>query len=170
MGCLKTSAWFLTSRHDWRHLITHTSSRWYASTNSFSDSAFPKYIFDHYVFTISHTFFLVSNSIADVPWFHGIFHVFSLSLVYVKMPFCINFYVSFFLFARNLSKYESGSFRAKKCRKDHLWSLWLSVGGIVVKLMKDDGEVWLSVGLRKTMMDGHCPDGSSCWFIAMIRK
>ena len=46
----------------------------------------------------------------DISWFHGIFNAFSLSLVCVQKPFCINFYVSFSLFAGNLSKDERGSF------------------------------------------------------------
>ena len=46
----------------------------------------------------------------DIPWFHGIFNVFSLSLVCVQNPFCIDFYESFSLFAGNLSKDEFGSF------------------------------------------------------------
>ena len=48
--------------------------------------------------------------ITDIPWFHGIFNVFSLSLVYVQKPFCIIFYVSLSLFAGNLSKRLKRSF------------------------------------------------------------
>ena len=36
--------------------------------------------------------------------------LFYLNLVCVQKPFCIDFYVSFFLFAGNLSKDERGSF------------------------------------------------------------
>ena len=46
----------------------------------------------------------------DIPWFHGIINTFSLSLVCVQKPFCIDFYVSFSLFAENLFKDERGSF------------------------------------------------------------
>ena len=46
----------------------------------------------------------------DMPWFHGIFNVFFLSLVCVQKPFCIDFYVSFSLFAGNLSKDERECF------------------------------------------------------------
>ena len=46
----------------------------------------------------------------DIPWFHGIFNTFSLNLECVQKPFCIDFYVSFSLFARNLSKDERISF------------------------------------------------------------
>ena len=46
----------------------------------------------------------------DIPWFHGIFSAFSLSLVCVQKPFCINFYISFSLFSGNLSKDERESF------------------------------------------------------------
>ena len=42
----------------------------------------------------------------DIPWFHGIFNVFSLILVCVQKPFCINLYVSYSVFAGNLSKDE----------------------------------------------------------------
>ena len=48
--------------------------------------------------------------IIDLPLFHGIFNVFSLRLVCVQKPFCIDFYVSFSLFAGNLSKDERESF------------------------------------------------------------
>ena len=65
---------------------------------------------------------LLKGSI-DVPWFHGIFNAFSLSLVYLQKPFCIDFYASFSLFAGNLPKDERGSFLAKKCRRDNLQSL-----------------------------------------------
>ena len=46
----------------------------------------------------------------DIPWFHDIFNAFSLRLVCVQKPFCMDFYVSFHLFAGNLSKDEHGSF------------------------------------------------------------
>ena len=45
-----------------------------------------------------------------MPWFHGIINTFSLSLVCVHKPFCINDYVSFSLFAGNLSQDGRGSF------------------------------------------------------------
>ena len=48
--------------------------------------------------------------VRDIPWFHGIFNAFFLSLVCVQKPFCIDFYVSLSLFAGNLSKDERGSF------------------------------------------------------------
>ena len=51
-----------------------------------------------------------TNLGTDVPWFHGIFNVFSLNLVCVKKPFCIDFYVSFSLFVGNMSKDERESF------------------------------------------------------------
>ena len=49
-------------------------------------------------------------------------------------------------------------FWAKKCRRDHLRSLWRSVGGSVVQLLKEDGEVWPSVGLRSLWrsIEGLC--------------
>ena len=39
-----------------------------------------------------------------IPWFYGIFNGFYISLVCVHKPFCINFSVTFSLFAGNLSK------------------------------------------------------------------
>ena len=48
-----------------------------------------------------------------MSWFHGIFSDFSLSLVCVQKSFCIDFYVSFSLFAGKLSKDECGSFWAR---------------------------------------------------------
>ena len=53
----------------------------------------------------------------DIPWFHSIFNVFSLSLVCVQKPFCIDFYVSFSLFAGNLSKDECGKFCARNAEE-----------------------------------------------------
>ena len=46
----------------------------------------------------------------DIPWFTSILNAFSLSLVCVKKPFCIDFYVIFSLFAGNLPKDECGSY------------------------------------------------------------
>ena len=46
----------------------------------------------------------------NIPWFHDIFSAFSLSLMCVQKPLCIDFYVSFPLFVGNLSKDERGSF------------------------------------------------------------
>ena len=102
------------------------------------------------------------------------FNDFFLSLVRVQKPFCIDFCVSFSLFARNLSKDERGSFWAKKCRRDHLRSLWWSVKPVTIRRwhrsegLKEDGEVWICVGLWKSMTDRHSHEGPSCWFIAVI--
>ena len=73
----------------------------------------------------------------DVSWCHGIFNAFSLSLVYVQKPFCIDFYVSFFLFQR--------SFWARNAKEttdrayDGPSSLWRYVGGIVVRREAAEG-------------------------------
>ena len=48
-----------------------------------------------------------------IPWFHGIFNDFSLSLVCVQKPSCIDYNVSFPLFLGNLSKDKRGSFFAR---------------------------------------------------------
>ena len=50
------------------------------------------------------------NNMIDVPWFHTIFNAFSLILVCVQKPFCIDFCVSFSLFSRNLSNDEHRCF------------------------------------------------------------
>ena len=47
-------------------------------------------------------------------------------------------------------------FWAKICRRDHLRRLWRSVGGSVVQLLKEDGEVWPSVGLRSPWRSVVC--------------
>ena len=62
--------------------------------------------------------------------------------------FCSNFDISFSLFCRKSVQRWMRRFWAKKCRRDHLQSLWRSVCGRVVQLLKEDGEVWPSVGLR----------------------
>ena len=46
----------------------------------------------------------------NIPWFNGIFNAFSLSLVCVQKPLCIDFYATISLFAGNLSKDKRGSF------------------------------------------------------------
>ena len=57
-------------------------------------------------------------------------------------------------FAGNLSKVECGDFEWRNVEKatygvdDGPSCLWRSVGGSVDKLLKEDGEVWPSVGLR----------------------
>ena len=49
-------------------------------------------------------------------------------------------------------------------------SLSRSVGGIVEKLLKEDGEVWPKCRITKFMTDHHSHDGSSHWFVMMIRE
>ena len=57
-------------------------------------------------------------------------------------------------FAGNLSKVECGDFEQKNAKEttygayDGPSCLWRSVGGSIVQLLKEDGEVWPSVGLR----------------------
>ena len=59
----------------------------------------------------------------DILWFHGIFNAFSLSLVCVQKPFCIDFCVSFSLFTGNLSKDELGNFEQEMQKSYHLRGL-----------------------------------------------
>ena len=94
----------------------------------------------------STSFFNRSSSLGfDVPWFHGIFNAFSLSLMCVQKLFYIDFYVSFSLFAGNLSKDERRSFWARNAEKttyrvyEGPSSLWRSVGGIVVRRQATEG-------------------------------
>ena len=53
-----------------------------------------------------------------------------------------------------MSKAECGGFERKNAEETTYWAcdgpscLWWSVGGSVVQLLKEDGEVWPSVGLR----------------------
>ena len=70
------------------------------------------------------------------------------SLVYA------NFYISFSLFCRKSVQSWMRRFWAKNAEEttygayDGPSCLWRSVGGSVEKLLKEDGEVWPSVGLR----------------------
>ena len=91
----------------------------------------------------------------DIPWYQGIFNVFSLNLVCFEKPFCIDFNVSFFLFAGSLSKDERRKLWARNAEEttygacDGPSSLWRYIGGIVVKLLKEDGEVWPKCGITE---------------------
>ena len=66
-------------------------------------------------------------------------------LIFMYVPLC---------FVGNLSKAECGDFERRNAEEttygafDGLTCLWRSVGGSVVQLLKEDGEVWPSVGLR----------------------
>ena len=66
-------------------------------------------------------------------------------LIFIEVSLC---------FARNLSKAECGDFERRTAEEttygayDGPPCLWQSVGGSVVQLLKEDGEVWPSVGLR----------------------
>ena len=64
-------------------------------------------------------------------------------------------------------------FWAKNCRRDHLRSLWRSVVLVTVRrwqcseLLKEDGEVWPSVGLRSLW---RVYNGPSCRFVMKFRE
>ena len=72
----------------------------------------------------------------------------------VQKPFCANFYISFFLFCRKSVQSWMRRFWAKNAEEttykayDGPSCMWQSVGGSVVQLLEEDGEVWPSVGLR----------------------
>ena len=71
--------------------------------------------------------------------------LFYLSVVCVQKPFCINFYVSFYLFAGNLSKDEHESFWARNAEEttyeayEGLSSLSWSIGDIVARREAAEG-------------------------------
>ena len=114
--------------------------------------------------------------LTDIPWFYGIFNAFSLSLVCVQKPFCINFYVSFSLFAGNLSKDERESFWARNAEKYHLRSLWRSFMAVMVRRWNRSEAAegrWGSLtkcGVTKYMTDHHIHDSLSWWFVMKIRE
>ena len=68
--------------------------------------------------------------------------------------FCANFDVSFSLFCRKSVQSWMQRFWAKNAEEttygayDGPSCMWRSIGGSVEKLLKEDGEVWPSVGLR----------------------
>ena len=71
-----------------------------------------------------------------------------------ESPFCANFDISFSLFCRKSVQSWMRRFWAKNEEEttygayDGLSCLWQFVGGSVVQQLKEDGEVWPSVGLR----------------------
>ena len=71
-----------------------------------------------------------------------------------ESPFCANFDISFSLFCRKSVQSWMRRFWAKNAEEttygayDGPSCLWRSIGGSVEKLLKKDGEVWPSVGLR----------------------
>ena len=71
-----------------------------------------------------------------------------------ESPFCANFDISFSLFCRKSVQSWMRRFWAKIAEEttcgayDGPSCLWRSVGGSVEKMLKEDGEVWPSVGLR----------------------
>ena len=69
--------------------------------------------------------------------------------------FCVNFDISFSLFCRKSVQSWKRKFWAKNAEEttygayDGPSCLWRSVGGSIEKLLKEDGEVWPSVELRR---------------------
>ena len=90
--------------------------------------------------------------------------------------FCANFDISFSLFCRKSVQSWMRRFWAKKCRKDHLRSLWRSVVLVTVCRWQRREAVegrWGSLtkcGITKLMTVRHGYDGLSCRFVVKIRK
>ena len=86
------------------------------------------------------------------------------------------FYISFSLFAGNLSKDECGGFWAKKCRRDHLPSLWRSVMLVTVRRWQRSATTegrWGSLtkcGVTESVTDRRVHDGQSCRFVMKFRE
>ena len=93
-----------------------------------------------------------------------------------QKTFCIKYYVSFTLFAGNLSKDERGSFWARNAEKYHLRSLWGSVVPVTVRRWHRSEAAegrWGSLtkfGVTKCMINRRIYDSPSCWFVVMIRE
>ena len=80
------------------------------------------------------------------------------------MPFCAIFYISFSLFAENLFKVfeQRNAEETTYGARDGPSCLWRSVGGSVVQLLKEYGEVCVT--------DRRSHDGPSCRFVIKIRE
>ena len=88
--------------------------------------------------------------------------------------------MSFSLFCRKSVQSWMQRFWVKKCGRDHLRSLWRSVVSIRrwqrSQLLKEDGEFWPSVGLRRpwwsvvSMTVRRFYDGPSCRFVMKFRE
>ena len=90
--------------------------------------------------------------------------------------FCANFDISFSLFCRKSVQSWKRRFWAKKCRRDHLRSLWRSVVPVTVRRWQrreaTDGR-WGSLtkcGIMKLVTVRHGYDGPSCRFVVKIRE
>ena len=90
--------------------------------------------------------------------------------------FCANFDISFSLFCRKSVQRWMRRFWAKKCRRDHLRSLWRSVVLVTVRRWQRreaaEGR-WGSLtkcGITKLVTVRHGYDGPSCRFVVKIRE
>ena len=93
-----------------------------------------------------------------------------------ESPFCANFDISFSLFCRKSVQSWKRRFWAKKCRRDHVRSLWQSVVPVMVRRWQR-GEAaegrWGSLtkcGITKLVTVRHGYDGPSCRFVVKIRE
>ena len=93
-----------------------------------------------------------------------------------KSLFCANFYISFSLFCRKSVQSWMRRFWAKKCRRDHLRSLWRSVVlGTVCRWQRSAGGegIWASLtkcGVTKLVTVRRVYDGPSCRFVIKFRE
>ena len=91
-------------------------------------------------------------------------------------PFFANFYISFSLFCRKSVQSWMRRFWAKKCRRDHLRSLWRSVVLVTVRRWKRSAAAegrWGSLtkcGVTKLMTVRRVYDGPSCRFVMKFRE
>ena len=96
---------------------------------------------------------------ADVPWFHGIFNAFSLSLVCVQKPFLYWFLCNFLLICRKSVQRWTRKFLSEKCRRDQLQSLWRSVELVTVRRWdrSEERSWWRKIGKSDLVWDYGSP-------------
>ena len=93
-----------------------------------------------------------------------------------KSLFCANFDISFSLFCRKSVQSWMRRLWAKKCRRDHLRSLWRSVVPVMVRKWQRSAAVegrWGSLtksGITKLVTVRHGHDGPSCRSVMKIRE
>ena len=90
--------------------------------------------------------------------------------------FCVNFHISFSLFCKKSVQSWKWRFWAKKCRRDHLRSLWRSVVPVTVRRWKRSAAAegrWGSLtkcGITKLVTVHRGNKSPSCRFVVKIRE
>ena len=93
-----------------------------------------------------------------------------------KSLYCANFYISFSLFCRKSFRRWMRRFWAKKCRRDHLRSLWRSVVLATVHRWQRGAATegrWVILtkcGVTKLVTVRRVYDGPSCRFVIKFRE